>query len=110
MVSFSFTANTGPARTANITLLGQTIPITQGTVGTPPMLTGLQVLGGNVFQFAFTNSPNASFTVLSSTNLELPLSSWTVIGTATNVAGGQFQFTSQPVMNNSQLFYTVRSP
>jgi len=31
VVSFAFTANTGPARTANVTLLGQTIPITQGS-------------------------------------------------------------------------------
>ena len=29
VVSFSFTANTGPSRTAHITLLGQTIPVTQ---------------------------------------------------------------------------------
>jgi hypothetical protein len=111
VVSFSFTDNTtGPSRTANITLLGQTIPITQGTIGTPPTLIGVQWLGGGVLQFGFTNSQSASLTVLSTTNLALPLSNWTVVGTATNMAPGQFQFTSQPTTNDQQRFYRVRSP
>ena len=63
VVSFSFTANTGSARTAHITLLGQSIPITQGLIGTPPNLTGAQMPGNGVLQFAFTNIPGASFTV-----------------------------------------------
>ncbi len=80
VVSFSFTANTGPSRTAHITLLGQTIPVTQPVIATPPTLTGLQMLGNGVVHFAFTNNPSASFTVLSTTNLSLPLSNWTVVG------------------------------
>jgi serine/threonine-protein kinase len=110
VISFSFAENTGAARTANITLLGQTIPITQGTIGTPPTLTAAQVLTNGVLQFSFTNSESASFTVLSSTNLSLPLSNWTVVGAASNIGSGQFQFTSQPITNAPKLFYTVRSP
>jgi hypothetical protein len=110
VVSFSFTANTGPSRTANISLLGQTIPITQGVIGTPPTLTGVQMLGSGILQFGFANIQSASFTVLSSTNLALPLSNWTVVGKATNTAPGQFQFTSQPTTNDLQRFYTIRSP
>jgi DNA-binding beta-propeller fold protein YncE len=110
VVSFSFTANSGPARTANISLLGQIIPITQGVIGTPPSLTGIQMLGNGVLQFGFTNNPSGSFTVLSTTNLSLPMNVWTVVGTASNTAPGQFQFTSQPTTNDSQRFYGVRSP
>jgi sugar lactone lactonase YvrE len=110
VVSFSFTANTGPARTANITLLGQTIPITQGTIGTPPTLIGVPNSGNGAVQFSFTNTPSAAFTVLSTTNLSLPLSQWTVAGAATNSGSGLFQFTSPPVTNNAQLYYVVRSP
>jgi hypothetical protein len=110
IVSFSFTANSGSARTANISLLGQTIPITQGVIGTPPSLTGIQMLRNGVLQFDFTNNPSGSFTVLSTTNLALPMSVWTVVGTASNTAPGQFQFTSQPTTNDSQRFYGVRSP
>ncbi len=110
VVSFSFTTNAGPARTANITLLGQTVAITQGTIGTPPMLNGAQMLGNGVLQFAFSNTPNGSFTVLCTTNLSLPWSNWTVVGAPSNMASGLFQFTSQPTTNDPQLFYGVRSP
>jgi hypothetical protein len=110
VVSFSFTANTGSARTAHITLLGQTIPITQGLIGTPPNLTGARMLRNGVLQFAFTNTPGASFTVVSTTNLSLPFANWTVVGAASNTAPGQFQFTSQPTTNDPQRFYGVRSP
>jgi streptogramin lyase len=109
VVSFSFTA-TASNRTANITLLGQTIPITQGVPGTPPTLGSVQMLGKGILRFAFTNNPGAVFTVLSTTNLSLPLSDWTVAGTATNMASGLFLFTSPPTTNDAQRFYGVRSP
>jgi len=110
VVSFAFTANAGPARTAHINLLGQSIPITQGLIGSPPTLTGIQMLTNGVVQFSFTNNPSASFTVLSSTNLLLPLANWTLVGSATNVSSDLFQFTSQPTTNDQQRYYTVRSP
>ena len=110
VVSFAFTANAGPARIANITLLGQTIPVTQGTIGTPAIITGARLLNSNLLQFSFTNAPSASWTVLCSTNLLLPLSEWAAVGTVSNVGSGQFQFTTQLETNDSQLFYMVRSP
>jgi hypothetical protein len=111
VVSFSFTADTsGSSRTAHITLLGQSIPITQGTIGTPPTLTGVQLLGNGAVQFTFTNNPTATFTVISTTNLALPLSEWTAVGPATNNPPGQFQFTTPPLTNAPQRFYSVRSP
>jgi sugar lactone lactonase YvrE len=112
VVSFSFMANTGPARTAHITLLGQSIPITQAAViiGTPPTLTGMEILGNGLFQFSFTNTPGASFTVVSATNLLLPLSNWTVVGNPVESPAGMYQFTSQPNTNISQTFYGVTSP
>ena len=110
VVSFGFTANTGPARTAHISLLGQTISITQGLIGTPPNLTGVQMLANGAIQFSFTNNPSASFTVLSTTNISLPLANWTVVGSATNISSDLFQFTSQPTTNDRQRYYRVRSP
>jgi DNA-binding beta-propeller fold protein YncE len=111
VVSFSFTFNPVSSRTAHITLLGQSISVTQAGAGvTPPALTGPLMLGGGLFQFSFTNVPGASFTVLSATNLSMPLSNWTVVGAASNMGGGQFQFTLQTATNIPQSFYTVRSP
>jgi DNA-binding beta-propeller fold protein YncE len=110
VVSFGFTANTGPARTAHISLLGQTISITQGLIGTPPNLTGVRMLGNGVIQFSFTNNPSASFTVLTATNISLPLANWTVAGSATNISSDLFQFTSRPTTNDQQRYYIVHSP
>jgi sugar lactone lactonase YvrE len=110
VVSFSFTANNGASRTAHITVLDQVIPVTQAGSGvTPPTLTGAQMLGNGVIQFTFTNTPGGSFTVLSTTDLSLPLNEWTVVGTPVSVSPGVFQFTSEPA-SDPQRFYTVRSP
>ena len=70
----------------------------------------MQLLGSGALRFSFTNNPNASFTVLSTTNLALPLFQWTVAGVATNISSNLFQFTSQPTTNDVQLFYTIRTP
>jgi hypothetical protein len=109
VVSFAFTS-TVTNRAANITLLGQTIPVTQLAVVPPPTLMGAQSFGNGVFQFAFTNViQNATFNVLSSTNLSLPLTNWNVMGTASNIAPGIFQFTDTQA-TNSQCFYAISSP
>jgi hypothetical protein len=110
VVSFSFTGNTsGSNRTAHITLLGQTIAVTQSYI-VPPILTGWKTLANGAFQFGFSNSQTAAFTVLSTTNLSLPLTNWTVLGAPSNIAAGMFQFTTQPITNEPLRFYAVRSP
>lgn len=109
-VSFGFTTNSGPARTAHIQLFGQTNVITQGTIGTPACLTGVQVLSNGAFQFSFTNDPSASLTVLSATDLASPLANWAVLGPATNVSSNLFQFTFEPSTNDPNRFFMIRSP
>ena len=113
VISFAFSENdTGTNRTASIILLGTNVLITQaGTnVVIPPNLSNALVLSNGVFQFSFANSPNGSFTVISTTNLAVPFSNWIVAGSVSNLGGGQFQFTSQPATNGTQMFYSVRSP
>src|SRR5262249_31305835 len=47
----------------------------------PFSLTGANKLNDGTFQFGFTNIMGAPFSVLASTNLSLPLSNWTTLGT-----------------------------
>ena len=67
-------------------------------------------LAGGAFQFSFTNTPGAGSTVFTTTNLALPFTNWTTLGSATEVSPGQFQFTDPQATNNSKRFYRVRSP
>jgi hypothetical protein len=89
--------------------LGQNILVTQAGVVPPPKLINTILLSNGNLQFGFTNANlNASFTVLFTTNLDVPLANWTVLGTASNISPGVFQFTTTPT--NSMRFYAVRSP
>jgi sugar lactone lactonase YvrE len=110
VVTISFTANPGVTRTANITVLGQSVPVTQQTTITPPVIKGYSLLTNTVAQFSFSNNQSTLFTVLTSTNLNTPSSNWTVLGAASNMGSGLFQFTTLPVSNDSHRFYRIRSP
>jgi len=112
VVSFSFTANnSSSSRTAHITLLGQSIAVTQAAMAvTPPVLSGWQKTANGGPSFVFTNNQGASFTVLSTTNPGLPLTNWAVVGTPSNNGSGRFQFTAPAPTNDPQRYYRVRSP
>jgi predicted outer membrane repeat protein len=78
-------------------------------------------LPGVFFGLSFTNVPDADFTVLTSTNLALPLAQWTALGNAApNSVPGQYEFFDQlqatpggvgtKAVFNPQQFYRVVSP
>jgi len=65
--------------------------------------------GGSVpFQFSFTNTPGASFSVLATTNVALPLNQWSNLGSATEVSPGNYQF-SDPNATNAAQFYILQT-
>ena len=67
-------------------------------------------LGGGAFQFNWTNTPGSSNDVLFSTNVAIPLTNWTVLGAATEISSGYYQFTDPQATNGPCRFYRVRSP
>ena len=82
----------------------------QAAVGTAMLLTGSQKALNGPFQFSFTNTPGASFTVLTTTNIALPLSNWTVLGAPAEISPGNFQYSDPQATNQPKGFYRVRSP
>jgi hypothetical protein len=63
------------------------------------------------YQLTFRDStPGATFTVLATTNLSLPLVNWSVLGQPLQIAPGLFQFTDSQATNNLQRYYRVSSP
>lgn len=73
-------------------------------------LSNVSPLAGGGFRFGFTNLSGLSFEVLGSTNLDLPLSNWMVLGPAMENPAGQYQFTNPGTANGRQGFFRVRSP
>ena len=80
------------------------------TATTTIVLTNPAMLGNGSFQFSFASTPGAAFTALATTNVSLPLNNWTVLGAATEVSPGRFQFIDTQAPNNPRRFYRVRSP
>lgn len=104
VVSYAFAANPSAInkRTGHLNVLGQKITITQLGRSVPPPVTGLFVDG--TFQLSFTGLSGASYSVLTTTNVDLPLTAWTPVGTAAEIAIGQFRFTNAPSDQPAQFF------
>jgi len=78
----------------------------------PGLLTVAPQLENGTFQFGFTNYEGMTQTILTTTNLALPLSQWTILGTAveTPAGSGNFQFNDQQTTNYLQRYYRATSP
>ena len=77
----------------------------------PPALGNVANSGTNGFQFTFSNNtPGATFSVLSSTNVSLPQSNWVLLGQPTQTGSGRLQFIDPQTTNYHQRFYRVSSP
>jgi len=85
-------------------------PVVPPPPATAFTLAGARRLTAGSLRFAFTNNPGAPFTVLTATNLSLPLASWMSLGGVTEVLPGQFQFVDSQSTNGPARFYRVRSP
>lgn len=72
-----------------------------------PTLTGVSRLSNGRIKFSFTNLSEAPFTVLTATNVALPVTNWTVLGGPIESAYGQYEFTDREATNYAQRFYRV---
>ena len=74
------------------------------------MLTRPMGLAYGCVQFWFSNSSGVLFRVLASTNLSLPMASWSVLGYPAETTSGQYIFTDTQAQNYPQRFYRVTYP
>ncbi len=74
-----------------------------------PRWSGATLASGGDLHLTFTSSPGGSFRVWFTTNLAVPFSNWSVLGTPTEGPAGQYQFVDQTT-NNAQRFYRISSP
>ncbi len=111
IVSFATSPNTtGTNREAYISLLGQSIPVYQENLGTPPVLANAQLDAAGTFTFNFTNLPNAAFTIRWSHDLTVPLAQWSVAGPPTPISARVYGFSWPNPSNNLPTYFAVTSP
>jgi len=77
----------------------------------PGPFTGMKKLG-DTFQFGFLANSGASYTVLASPDLTLPIEAWLNLGPILEspAGSGNYQFTDSNATNNPSRFYRVRFP
>ena len=74
-----------------------------------PEITGISLAGPNLIINGTNGTSGVQFTVLTTTNLTLPLSQWTPIATNT-FSGSGFSVTNAADVGSSQQFYTIKVP
>jgi len=76
-----------------------------------PVITTITLSGVNAVISGTNGSPGATFRVLSSTNVSLPLSNWTVIATNTfDGSGNVVNYTVTNAVSGPQRFYILQTP
>jgi N-acetylneuraminic acid mutarotase len=65
---------------------------------------------GGALSLEFNSTIGTLFTVLVSANPAAPANSWTVVGLASEISPGHFQFTDPQPASGVQRFYRLRSP
>jgi autotransporter-associated beta strand protein len=83
----------GPGQTWDISALGTsgTIKVAPGAV---PRFSGVSLIGANLVMSGSNGPPSGTYYVLATTNVALPLSSWTRVATNTFDSNGAFVFTN----------------
>ena len=76
----------------------------------PPFITGLQIVGGNLIITGTNGFAGANYIVLSTTNLALPIGSWSTIATQQFGIGGSVNFTNGLNPAALQTFFRLRWP
>jgi autotransporter-associated beta strand protein len=111
--SGSFDGGVSPASTNGLTWDTSKLTV-DGTlkviVATKPVIGNISISGSDLSFSGNNGIPNASFNLLSSTDVTLPLSSWTVVGAYTFDGSGNFSFTLSGAFdpNQPQVFYSVQ--
>ncbi len=77
---------------------------------TPIIPTDLAMSSNGTFQFAFSNASGTNFSVYGTTNLSTTFTNWPKLGSATEIAPGQYRFADLQQNTNGSRFYRVTAP
>jgi len=114
VVSFAFALNdSGGSRVAHINVLGQKVAITQGSSSFKPTIgvTEATQAGtpGGTFGIHFAGASGATYRVLTTANIALPISQWQDLGPAieTPAGSGNYLFTDAAAADAARFYILV---
>ncbi len=92
--------------------MGQVLLVVSNSLPSPPRFTGVvfDAASGHLVLSGAGGVTNGSYHVLTSTNIEVPLSQWTPVATNQFDAGGNFFFTNLTGTNFGRRFYALQLP
>jgi hypothetical protein len=96
------------SKTFSVAVEGNSLVVKYGAELTPPTLNGYGPLTGTSFPLTFDGPSGQSYQVLSSTNVALPLASWSLLSSGT-FGGSPVTYTDTSATNATQ-FYRIVSP
>ncbi|MBC8094240.1 MAG: PKD domain-containing protein, partial [Akkermansiaceae bacterium] len=76
-------------------------------VSPSPTIGSVQLAGGNLILSGANGPAGVGYRILSSTNLALPLASWTTVYTSAFAADGTYSYTNSPLTNAASFFRLV---
>jgi len=118
--TFQLFSGAGPSNAGNFANIagspgnGLSFAFTNGVLSvvstalTPPTLSGWRPLSGTSFPLTFSGPSGQTYSVLSSTNVALPLSSWTT--QSSGIFGASPVNYTDTNATNAQQFYRIQSP
>ncbi|HMP81885.1 MAG TPA: hypothetical protein PKA41_04175 [Verrucomicrobiota bacterium] len=80
------------------------------SLSSEPTFTSITRVSGSSVKMEFTAAAGQGYAVLATTNLSLPLFSWTMLGNATQTSPGQYQFIDTTVANLPFRYYRLMQP
>ena len=87
-----------------------TVAVTFPAPPPPPVLGGITLSGTNLIFTGSNGTSGATYFVLMTTNISLPIANWTIVATNQFGAGGGTIFTNPLNPNAPQMFYRLRLP
>ena len=85
------------------------VPVTFPALLPAPVVSTVQISGGNVIFTGTNGAGTGNYLVLAETNLALPLTNWTILATNPFGPGGVINF-STGMTNGPQMYYRLRLP
>jgi len=76
----------------------------------PPTITSVTQVGGNLVLAGSGGAPNGPYSVVTATDVALPVTSWSVLGSANFDGNGNFSYPTPISLSTPQRFYLIRVP